>query len=98
MAISRVHPGAPGSSQFFTSFTHAASRAEELATAKRTRLCSSRTTFLHCWLTIAMADDRDADAALARDLARERVRAHASKRKRQQRKGTDRKKPQTVPE
>jgi hypothetical protein len=30
--------GVPGSSQFFTSFTHAASRAEELATAKRTRL------------------------------------------------------------
>jgi hypothetical protein len=30
--------GLPGSSQFFTSFTHAASRAEELATAERTRL------------------------------------------------------------
>ena len=45
-----------------------------------------------------MADDRDADAALARDLARERVRAHASKRKRQRRNDTDRKKPQTVPE
>ena len=30
--------GAAGSSQFFMSFTHAASRAEELATTKRTRL------------------------------------------------------------
>ena len=30
--------GVPNSSQFFTSFTHAASRAEELATTKRTRL------------------------------------------------------------
>ena len=30
--------GAAGSSQFFTSFTHAAPRAEELATTKRTRL------------------------------------------------------------
>ena len=30
--------GVQNSSQFFTSFTHAASRAEELATAKRTRL------------------------------------------------------------
>ena len=30
--------GVPGSSQFFTSFTHAVSRAEELASAKRTRL------------------------------------------------------------
>ena len=30
--------GVHGSSQFFTSFTHAASRAEELATTKRRRL------------------------------------------------------------
>ena len=30
--------GTPNSSQFFTSFTHAASRGEELAIAKRTRL------------------------------------------------------------
>ena len=30
--------GVPSSSQFFTSFAHAASRAEDLATTKRTRL------------------------------------------------------------
>ena len=46
--------GTPDSSQFFTSFTHAASRGEELATAKRTRLI-----FVEDDIPSLLADYRD---------------------------------------
>ena len=38
MAVCVCIQGTAASSQFFTNFAHAASRAEELATTKRTRL------------------------------------------------------------
>ena len=46
--------GVPRSSQFFTSFTHAASHGEELATAKRTRL-----VFVEDDIPSLLADYRD---------------------------------------
>jgi hypothetical protein len=46
--------GVPGSSQFFTSFPHAAAHAEELATTKRTRL-----VFVEDDIPSLLADYRD---------------------------------------